>query len=195
MKKKYLAILCAGFMLWGLPAIADTLIDDGYGFVNPTNITSVFVGDGNDDDGDLDGLIWMVNTPEAWLEGLLGLQYDDPSVFEVVNEPDNKDNWQYAVISYTYLKDSCTTDRSFTHLEDSCITNGSPTWYAAFIDDGDHVLDYTSWSDTLNTGFNVTGTRYFADAAAPVPEPSTMLLLGTGMIGIAGVVRRKFKKS
>lgn len=50
-----------------------------------------------------------------------------------------------------------------------------------------------------NEGTDIYATRYFSteiisNAAAPVPEPATMLLFGSGMAGLVGVARKRRTK-
>jgi hypothetical protein len=42
-----------------------------------------------------------------------------------------------------------------------------------------------------SAGFGGVGTFNLTDIGSPVPEPSTFILLGTGLLGAAGAVRRK----
>jgi PEP-CTERM motif-containing protein len=52
---------------------------------------------------------------------------------------------------------------------------------------GDDILQH---SETYERG--VSFVRYYG--SSPVPEPTTMLLLGAGLVGLAGLGRKKFKK-
>jgi hypothetical protein len=110
-------------------------------------------------------------TEEAWLEAILGLPYDDPTVnyFDDIDYGDAPLSgispgfvWEYAVVKYG-------------------------AYWAAF--EGDFLDE----SDNPYAGItNVSHITYF-NGATSVPEPSTILLLGAGMVGLAGIRRKKIK--
>ena len=57
---------------------------------------------------------------------------------------------------------------------------------------GSAISGYSGTSGTGTYTINLTGTN-FVDGAAPVPEPATLLLLGSGLVGVAARIRKRQK--
>ena len=62
---------------------------------------------------------------------------------------------------------------------------------------GDNKISNNNFDEDFDSGrsdFESYGFSGGSGSTAPIPEPATMLLLGSGLIGLAGFARRKFKK-
>jgi hypothetical protein len=120
------------------------------------------------------GNSWFVDTNDDWdddtnvaFDNIFGFYFSTNTGYDWYTDSTfNKDQSEHIIIGY-----SDDLKKALIYLDDQP--------YSLPAD-----LDY---NDMISAGDDLT--------PAPVPEPATMLLLGTGLIGLAGMSRKKmFKK-
>ena len=89
-------------------------------------------------------------------------------------------NMDGTIVTYTLDTLTAKVDGNFSLFTGTGILSTSAAGY-----------DNTDGTLYFSTQGNGTVTFSATTSASPVPEPSTLALLGTGLVGIAGVVKRR----
>lgn len=82
------------------------------------------------------------------------------------------------------LQNAVTTESSGTGWD---IGNGPSVAYESYWGNVNGI----NWAGTNSTTFQILGNP----SSSPVPEPKNLLLLGTGVAGLVGLIRRRFAKA
>lgn len=167
-------------------------IHNGSDFVNVGSYDSLFAETNTlDNSSEEEELNWINSVvPETYTEYY---KFDGtPTLYAVYDEDQNSiitDAYAFYLGSapdYFLIKWGDKNDTNY--LEHSLWTNNESDYWAIFnISNLDPDLEV----EILNID---ALSHYGTVGAAPVPEPATMLLLGTGLVGLAATGRKKFKK-
>ena len=184
MKKKYLSVILAGLLILGTALLANATVIN----YTATDLTDVNVGED----------LWQYSytvSDHIFAADTGFTIYFDLGLYDFLDPVPTAPNADWDVLTWdpdpslpddgAYDAYALADNASFAD-----IFNVSFVWLGGSFGPGSQffeVYDGVTWS-VLEDGFTATG-------AAPVPEPATMFLFGTGLVGLIGAGKmKKIKK-
>lgn len=214
----FMVVLTMSASVYGYNFAFDYTLDtDG---VPTTTNNSARVFDFNDPSDPWNGATFTSDT-SAIVSGSLSGKYaapyitdssqEDPTPYLTVPEASDADSSGYVKVDLGFTANYF--GLFWGSIDDyntiSFFRNGTPTESITGLDvndpaDGNQTAAATNrfvniWDLDPFTGFELSSTQFAFEvdnvAAAPVPEPATVFLMGIGLAGLWGIRRRKFNKS
>ncbi|WP_217909541.1 PEP-CTERM sorting domain-containing protein [Desulfosediminicola flagellatus] len=186
---------------------------DTYGTVDPYDYASVATLFDTNDAGDVGYYIFANALRTEWT--ILWTGGTGTTLFDGVINLVNSDIDSYSEIAFESNDDTLTVDAipgiaiNDQFDLDATAGSGPNSWYDGFTFTINNLSmpGYLAFDLSINNSHSFGDTIYFGDGAtqivsgtggtfgitAPVPEPTTMLLFGAGLAGLAGISRRKKK--
>ncbi len=205
MKKLIVVAFMSLFLFSGMAHA--TLYDRGGGLIYDDVLDITWLQDANyakTNNDDTDGLMsW--NDANAWVQGLDYGGYDDwrlpdAYIYEDTNGPEYGLNVITSELGYMFninLEGDLSNNNIFEGIDTWFYWTDTPitvTWSSTPRAWAFSAGNFSQSYYTQNNIMAAWAVRGGDVGSAPVPEPTTMLLLGSGIVGLAGF-RRKFKKS